>query len=62
MKPTVKAALFVDDLVGSNKLWSKTLNQKLSQDSGISGATILGDGGVSLILDVGALLRGVRTV
>ena len=57
-----KAALFVDDLVGQQQVVVKNIESNYRKIPGISGATILGDGGVSLILDVGALLRGVRTV
>ena len=56
-----KAALFVDDLVGQQQVVVKNIESNYRKIPGISGATILGDGGVSLILDVGALLRGVRT-
>ncbi|WMW82522.1 chemotaxis protein CheA [Undibacterium cyanobacteriorum] len=55
-----KAALFVDDLVGQQQVVVKNIESNYKKIPGISGATILGDGGVSLILDVGALLRGVR--
>jgi two-component system chemotaxis sensor kinase CheA len=36
----------------------KNLESNYRKVAGISGATILGDGGVSLILDVAMLLRG----
>jgi two-component system chemotaxis sensor kinase CheA len=38
----------------------KSLENNLHAVPGISGATILGDGGVSLILDVAALIRSSR--
>jgi two-component system chemotaxis sensor kinase CheA len=38
----------------------KNLEANYRKVAGISGATILGDGGVSLILDVAALLRASR--
>jgi len=38
----------------------KNLESNFRKVAGISGATILGDGGVSLILDVSALLRSSR--
>ncbi len=55
-----KAALFVDDLVGQQQVVVKNLESNYRKVAGISGATILGDGGVSLILDVSALLRSSR--
>jgi len=55
-----KAALFVDELVGQQQVVVKNLEANYRKVAGISGATILGDGGVSLILDVAALLRSSR--
>ena len=55
-----KAALFVDDLVGQQQVVVKNIESNYKKVPGISGATILGDGGVSLILDVTALLRSAR--
>jgi two-component system, chemotaxis family, sensor kinase CheA len=55
-----KAALFVDELVGQQQVVVKNLEANYRKVTGISGATILGDGGVSLILDVAALLRSSR--
>ncbi len=52
-----KAALFVDDLVGQQQVVVKNIESNYKKVPGISGATILGDGGVALILDVPALLR-----
>ncbi|MEC5162311.1 MULTISPECIES: chemotaxis protein CheA [unclassified Janthinobacterium] len=55
-----KAALFVDDLVGQQQVVVKNLESNYRKVVGVSGATILGDGGVSLILDVTALIRSSR--
>ena len=55
-----KAGLFVDDLVGQQQVVVKNLESNYRKVAGISGATILGDGGVSLIVDVAALLRSSR--
>jgi two-component system chemotaxis sensor kinase CheA len=55
-----KAALFVDELVGQQQVVVKNLESNYRKVAGISGATILGDGGVALILDVTALLRSSR--
>ena len=55
-----KSALFVDSLVGQQQVVVKNLESNFRKVPGISGATILGDGGVSLILDVSALMRSVN--
>jgi two-component system chemotaxis sensor kinase CheA len=55
-----QAALFIDELVGQQQVVVKNLESNYRKVAGISGATILGDGGVSLIVDVAALLRSSR--
>ena len=55
-----RAALFVDELVGQQQVVVKNLESNYRKVPGISGSTILGDGGVSLIIDVAALLRSNR--
>ena len=52
-----RAALMVDKLVGQQQLVVKSLESNLHSVPGVAGATILGDGRVSLILDVTALTR-----
>ncbi len=56
-----KAALLIDELVGQQQVVVKNLEANYRRVAGISGATILGDGSVALILDVSALLRGARS-
>jgi two-component system chemotaxis sensor kinase CheA len=53
-----KAALLLDELLGQQQVVVKNLEANYRRVPGISGATILGDGGVSLILDVAMLVRG----
>ena len=55
-----RAALFVDELVGQQQVVVKNIESNYRKVQGVSGATILGDGGVALILDVSALLRSSR--
>lgn len=55
-----RAAIVVDDLVGQQQVVVKNIESNYKKIPGVSGATILGDGGVSLILDVSALLRTVQ--
>ncbi|WP_296131498.1 chemotaxis protein CheA [Pseudomonas sp. Ga0074129] len=52
-----KFALLVDDLVGQQQVVIKSLEQNFRRIDGITGATIMGDGSVALILDVDALPR-----
>lgn len=50
-----KAALFVDGLVGQHQVVIKSLEANYRRVPCVSGATIMGDGHVALILDVSAL-------
>jgi two-component system chemotaxis sensor kinase CheA len=52
-----KVALFVDDLVGQHQVVIKSLETNYRKVPGVSGATIMGDGRVAMIMDVGALLK-----
>jgi len=52
-----KVALEVDALVGQQQVVVKNLETHYRHIDGISGATILGDGQVALIIDVGDLIR-----
>jgi len=47
-----KTALFVDDLVGQHQVVIKSLESNYRKVAGVSGATIMGDGRVAMILDV----------
>jgi chemosensory pili system protein ChpA (sensor histidine kinase/response regulator) len=49
--------LVADELVGSREIVVKPVGPQISSIRGISGATILGDGRVVIILDIGALVR-----
>jgi two-component system chemotaxis sensor kinase CheA len=55
-----KAALFIDELLGQQHVVVKNLESNYRKVAGISGATIMGDGGVALILDVPSILRSNR--
>ena len=52
-----KFALLVDDLVGQQQVVIKSLEQNFRRIDGITGATIMGDGSVALILDIDTLPR-----
>ncbi len=51
--------LIVDELRGQQEVVIKSLGDFLNNLPGIAGATILGDGKVTLILDVGSLIQDV---
>jgi two-component system chemotaxis sensor kinase CheA len=56
-----KSALFVDRLVGQQQVVIKSLETNFKKIPGVSGATIMGDGSVALILDVPALIQMGQT-
>jgi two-component system chemotaxis sensor kinase CheA len=57
---TGRVALLVDELLGQQQVVVKNLESNYRKVDNISGATIMGDGRVALILDVGALVRHSR--
>jgi two-component system chemotaxis sensor kinase CheA len=52
-----QVALMVDEFIGQQEIVLKTLGKYLSGLFAISGATILGDGQVALIIDTNALIK-----
>ncbi len=55
-----KIALEVDELVGQQQVVVKNIENNYRRISGVSGATILGDGRVALIVDIGGLVRSLK--
>ncbi len=55
-----KVGLFVDDLLAQQQVVIKSLETNYKKIEGISGATILGDGTVAMILDVSSLINLYR--
>ncbi|HCE41801.1 MAG: hybrid sensor histidine kinase/response regulator [Alcanivorax sp.] len=53
-------ALVVDTLIGSREVVVKSVGPQLASVAGISGATILGDGAVVIILDIHSLIRAAQ--
>ena len=51
-----KIAVFVDDLLGQQQVVIKSLKTNFKKVEGLSGATILGDGTVALIIDIAELI------
>ena len=52
-----KVGLMVDDLLAQQQVVIKSLNDNYQQVAGISGATILGDGSVAMILDIPGMIN-----
>jgi two-component system chemotaxis sensor kinase CheA len=55
-----RVALLVDELLGQQQVVVKNLEANYRHVDDISGATIMGDGRVALILDIGSLVRRSR--
>jgi chemosensory pili system protein ChpA (sensor histidine kinase/response regulator) len=53
----LSTALVTDELVGNREIVAKAVGPQVSSIRGILGATILGDGRVVIILDMGVLVR-----
>ncbi|MEW6516010.1 MAG: chemotaxis protein CheA [candidate division FCPU426 bacterium] len=53
-------ALLADTLVGQQQVVIKSMPDNLGKVAGVSGAAILGDGRIGLILDVGSIMRFAR--
>lgn len=53
----MKVAVLVDDLLAQQQVVIKSLEENYRSVEGVSGATILGDGTVSLILDITGLIK-----
>ena len=51
-----KIAIYVDDLLGQQQVVIKSLETNFRKIEGLSGATILGDGTVALIIDIAGLI------
>lgn len=56
-----KLALVVDELLGQQQVVVKNLEANYRRIPAVSGATILGDGRVALIVDIGGLVRALAT-
>lgn len=55
-----KVAMFVDSLLGQHQVVIKSLESNYRRVKGISGATIMGDGRVALILDPAGLVSTIK--
>jgi len=55
-----RVALLVDELLGQQQVVVKNLEANYRKVDDVSGATIMGDGRVALILDVGSMVRRSR--
>ncbi len=52
-----KVGLVVENLIGEQDIVIKSLDEVLRNNDGIAGASVLGDGGIALILDTSALVK-----
>jgi len=57
-----KVGFVVDHVVGKHQTVIKSLGKMYRDVKGITGATILGDGSVALILDMGILLQTIEAL
>jgi two-component system chemotaxis sensor kinase CheA len=57
-----RAGIFIDELLGQQQVVIKSLETNYRKVDGISGATILGDGTVAMIMDAGGLIALNRQV
>jgi two-component system chemotaxis sensor kinase CheA len=55
-----KIGLHLDDIVGQQQVVIKSLGEELGEIAGITGGAIMSDGSVSLILDVGGIVKMVQ--
>jgi two-component system chemotaxis sensor kinase CheA len=55
-----RTAMLVDELVGQHQVVVKNLESNYKRVQGVSGATILGDGRVALIIDVSGVAKRAR--
>ena len=55
-----RASIFVDELLGQQQVVIKSLETNYRKVDGISGATILGDGTVAMIIDAGGVIALAR--
>ena len=53
----VQAALLVDELLGQQQIVIKSLGETMENIEGVSGGAIMGDGRISLILDIGGIVK-----
>ncbi len=49
-------AMFVDEIIGQQQTVIKGLSEYIGRARGVSGCTIMGDGTISLIIDIGSLI------
>ena len=57
-----KVGLMVDDLLAQQQVVIKSLKDNYQEVSGISGATILGDGSVAMILDIPGIIHMAQSI
>ena len=58
---TQRVGFLVDELIGQEEVVIKPLGALLHGTTGLAGATITGDGGIAIILDIPGLMRRYAT-
>jgi len=56
-----RVGIMIDDLVGQQQIVIKSIDSFITSSRSISGATILGDGRVALIVDIHGLVQEIKT-
>ncbi|MFZ5570561.1 MAG: Hpt domain-containing protein [Thermodesulfobacteriota bacterium] len=56
------AAILIDEIIGEQQAVIKGLSNYIGSVKGLSGCTILGDGEISLILDIGGLVQKAQSL
>ena len=54
-----KLALMIDDLIGQQQVVIKSLDSFITKERAVSGAAIMGDGSVALIIDIHGMLNNI---
>jgi two-component system chemotaxis sensor kinase CheA len=57
-----RGGLVVDRLLGQQEIVIKALDDYLGELPGISGGTVLGDGSISMIVDISSILAGMKNL
>ena len=52
-----RIGLFVDEIIGQQQVVIKSLGSGLGDIPGVAGGAIMSDGSVSLILDIGGIVK-----
>lgn len=57
-----RIGIMIDDLIGQQQIVIKSLDNYISTSRSVSGATILGDGRVALIIDIHGMVEEIKSI